>query len=1109
MEIRNAKILKILGFCFFVVCFLFLSNFSFALSEPEQNCIDSCPSGSSCSFLPKCKTGCDAGCQVGYYLSDGDGDHTNNCLTVDGSGRCTKSNVKGVCEICPPGFYCKGGMKDKIPCPVGKYAEAPGSASSSDCKTPGGEGSGEGYCVAKAKLVGTGTISIPSVCIETPLGVLSNNSIDSPDVDIPGAINSQMGNDVGIKGYTENNKLGANISIPCPLGTYSTAGGSKCLYPSKGYCASIDGVNCVSADANKNPGNGDRPYGGRQLQVPMDSTDLKAAIVASIGLDATHTFLGATKQALCPLGTYDIRTRFGKDYNQPAPFCIYPDVGYATGNTAGSFTQTPCPLGQYDIRWKDPSSPSYSNGVFIPYSESPDSFLVEQPNASCVACPAGTFQPITGKAYCVYPEAGSCVGVGCNTGTISAATGQSTTIQCARGYYDSRTAEQLANDVNFVGITDIAIGKDDSILRHNSGYISSYCRACPRGTYQPEIGKTYCITPDVGTYQDAAGQSTVKSCPVGTFDARNSYSGNITWTYGASYSVAGTTFTAANDALDVYAGKTAGKINYNSCVPCPVGTYQDEVEQAACKNPEKLNCSSMNGSSCSEDVVGAITQIDCKNAGYGAYYYDYRNQNITKTNKNCSKCTEDDYTAWQLITCQAGNTFFATRSTTQMANWNECKDTSKTTFGHCTFCNSHSDCGIKTSCGGERLYNDCGEKNDWPGCSYGFNDRSGEHWYDTTWGRRTKCCSDCYKECDSGDLKFCTASGKRCDDEFYLKDSIFCYHCPTVSGPAHTLLKPGTDCSFKCNNGGYYPSGNSCAACPVIPNGSTWANPGVDCSWKCVAGYVKNPNGLSCDSCNYASVGGYCVWNSPGINCYLNNVCSFSCNYGFSVAVSDPYLYYCLSCGNLPTGASSWTAPGSCAVNCKAGYKPSSDGMSCVPCESDGVSGWLNPGNCKVSGCNGGYIVSVGRCKTDIHTGQCASYCYGGECVEHPDGESCTSCGYFSGSYWTNPGLSCSYSCIGGYMYGVFSTGDGNSAYMCGYCGAAPVGSIGWHNPGVDCTVSCSNGYSGSGTLSCTSCGNLPLNATGWVNPGVTCDIACSAGYTAYNNYWYHVCNKN
>ena len=138
-------LLKFIVLSFTLSCLFIFSNSSLALT-PEQTCTTSissggvCPAGQTCAMLPKCKSDCGTGCQPGYYLSDGDANPANNM-----SGGTLKIN--GVCEICPPGFYCPGNMKDKIACPSGTYNPQPGSISSTSCITPN-----TGYCVARGDI---------------------------------------------------------------------------------------------------------------------------------------------------------------------------------------------------------------------------------------------------------------------------------------------------------------------------------------------------------------------------------------------------------------------------------------------------------------------------------------------------------------------------------------------------------------------------------------------------------------------------------------------------------------------------------------------------------------------------------------------------------------------------------------------------------------------------------------------------------------------------------------------------------------------------------------------------------------------------------------------
>jgi len=1001
--VKRSFILSALIIVFFVS--FNISNAS--LTEDQAACNTACPSGSNCTFLPKCKTGCNNGCQPGYYLSDGDGDHTNNCIEVDSSNNCIKSNVKGICEICPPGFYCKGGMKDKIACAKGTYTDTPGAIQSSDCKTPE-----LGYCVAKAKLVGTETATIPSVCIETPIGALSDTTGENDttgDVDVKGAINTSMSNDEGIKGYTYKNSIGANIVIPCPLGTYDTrtntnTGNASCKYPSAGYCTSYNGVNCAFYEASDK---------GVTL---ISNTDITSAILTSArfgdcadgskpnsegkcanGAPPTKIYsgLGSTKQTPCPIGTYDLRTKITPgDYNNPSPFCIYPDAGYSTGNSIGSYTQTQCSAGSYDGRWNNPGTPNYSNGVFTPYSVSP----ANQKHDKCAPCPVGTYQTETGKTYCIYPPAGK----------YAAGSGIST-------------------------------------------------------------------------------ESGLSICPAGTYDSRNQPNSDVIWSF------------TDNVSFDAVIGTksplnyTTGKVNpifgtVNSCTPCPAGTYQDKTGQVSCKYPDLLYCSSLNGSTCSEQSTGMTKQVSCATFSQyyqgplnAANYYDPRKSNLNAPNKNCAGCTEADYTDWYLNACQSNGTFYATRTSNNgVINWSKCNDTIRPTFGSCTYCTTHSQCGTYN----EWKDNTC-DDNAYGGGKCGFGSESTDN-CNGEWC--VGCCNDCwdtcYKQCNTT-FKYCAGTAVRCNTAYYF-DNYVCKKCTIPSGP-YVWTNPGADCGFKCNTG-YYVSGNNCIACPSLSSGTIWANPGVDCSWKCPVGYAKSNN--TCVSCSGSLYTTYdttnCAWANPGITCDFYNSCTYNCamgfkanseyknnlNYSFTMwgttrVVTSGTVNNCVSCGSLPVGASNWieNASNICDVGCSPGYYKSD--VSCYSCGSlpTGAVGWTDSDTeCNISGCIAGYYKNSNSCYScgDLPTGAVG---------------------------WANPGNDCNISgCTAGYSK------NGNYCDSCGVLSA----NASWANPGNDCVVNCSGRSSpDASNTSCTTC-SLPANAS-WANSS-GCDYVCNSGYTKY--FW-------
>ena len=148
---------------------------------------------------------------------------------------------------------------------------------------------------------------------------------------------------------------------------------------------------------------------------------------------------------------------------------------------------------------------------------------------SCTPCPAGTFQPYTGKSWCTTAWGGQyATGTG-NTGQSACAAGSyspssggaSACTPCEAGKFQADGAKsyctiaeggQYASGTGNTGTTDCVAGEYSS----TSGGASA-CTPCAAGTYQPSAGKSWCSSALGGQYVSGTGATSQSPCAAGSY----------------------------------------------------------------------------------------------------------------------------------------------------------------------------------------------------------------------------------------------------------------------------------------------------------------------------------------------------------------------------------------------------------------------------------------------------------------------------------------------------------------------------------------------------------------------------------------------------------------
>ena len=149
--------------------------------------------------------------------------------------------------------------------------------------------------------------------------------------------------------------------------------------------------------------------------------------------------------------------------------------------------------------------------------------------APCTPCPAGSFQPYTGKSWCTTAWGGQyATGTG-NTGQSACAAGSysptsggaSACTPCEAGKFQPSGAKsyctlawggQYASGTGNTGTTDCVAGEYSS----TSGGASA-CTPCAAGTYQPSAGKSWCSSALGGQYVSGTGATSQTPCAAGSY----------------------------------------------------------------------------------------------------------------------------------------------------------------------------------------------------------------------------------------------------------------------------------------------------------------------------------------------------------------------------------------------------------------------------------------------------------------------------------------------------------------------------------------------------------------------------------------------------------------
>ncbi|XP_038155551.1 uncharacterized protein LOC119792815 [Cyprinodon tularosa] len=564
------------------------------LSKPQGLCDPGhyCTSGATTSSPIAVATGdvCPAGyfcprgtkypqqhpCPIGTWRISVGGQNLSSCWPCPPAFYCNSTGLSQPSGICDPGYFCSGGAKFSKPfdgltgdiCPTGHYCPL---ASAFPIPCPDGTYSNS---------------SAAEVCVECPSGTYC---LSGEDVQLCPAGHYCLGG--GVEGI-----------LPCPPGTYSPQLGlrqvEQCLIcPAGSYCDDWGlfeptglcqpGYYCLAGLDSENPdGNFSTGIGGACPQ-------------------GSYCPEGTSVPLSCPPGTYSDRL-----YLREASGCSLCPGGQYCG-TAGLTTPSGlCQAGSY-CPGGDTTSTGSEGGLC------PTSHYCPSGSFSPVACPAGTYNNLTGQPACFRCPAGyycpektdnftnfPCPpGFYCPDGTKYA-----TQFPCPRGYYNPEPMTQSLDSC-------LPCPPGHYCEKERLTKVSGKCKAgwfCVSAAWnsQPFDLDNYtnanCLCPATSTggrcqegFYCPLGSSEPIPCPSGTFCNKSGLALPVGPCSPGYYCVGGATEARPTDGVTGYIcppgtycvessgepelcppgsfSPLSGLTNEASCQPCTAGFYCEEA----------------------------------------------------------------------------------------------------------------------------------------------------------------------------------------------------------------------------------------------------------------------------------------------------------------------------------------------------------------------------------------------------------------------------------------------------------------------------------------------------------------------------------------------------
>ncbi|XP_013405828.1 uncharacterized protein LOC106170487 [Lingula anatina] len=703
------------------------------------------------------------------------------------------------------------------------------------------------------------------------------------------------------------------------------------------------------------------------------------------------------------VGTQCVQCTVGTLYNNNTAQCEDCPTGqYQSGN--GQFSCTPCPPGQTTL-----AVGAVDNTYCVDQCEAG-----QQYNGSvCVPCPLGFYQPQVGKDYCLACQPGkttqnvSSVNASqcfdsCPSGTELSTSGDGTCVVCDIGFF--RLQDVQHNCVACPAGNITLNNGSTSVLDCNipacgpgsfrDGYV---CEACPMGTYQEVRWQTSCVNCSVSysTRQNATSNSSLCEfyCPAGyEVKPTSTDCGTRTCTVSADcqacprayYKDATDKFgmcLPCNENFTTEANATVSEnlcnvrncsegfyINGTDCIPCDIGSYQDQKWQPSC-----IPCpDTPEGVKTSTEQVQTTNKTQCK-----PFCLD--GQQYNTNSRQCEDCPQGYYknnTEGLFDQCRICSAEFVTPFV-------GANSSSMCTLGNCTVGQFSNASGVCVPCP-LHTYQDTKWQTNCTSCGPGLKTlttgsvelnackRVCPPGQESVSGVCAPCPQGSYKNNDD-----INSTCVPCDNTTLTTSrngSISNDNCTYTICPAGYVLNNMTNKCVECGYGFYQPVSppifEKCLPCPG-QNQSTLvknATQPSDCRVFC-------PDGLE-------DVGGFCRPCRRGS--YKNNT--------GEMAMFQP----CEACPvGMTTINQGSTSSGDCNIaNCSAGYEHTADRQNCVQCPYGQYQAEVELVNATCKTCPQGQST---RNNGSFSNADCEVVCVSGQFVNSGQCEACP-----LGSYKTN-----------------------------------------------------------------------------------------------------------
>jgi hypothetical protein len=568
---------------------------------------------------------------------------------------------------CTANYYCPAGVLigKMFGCPAGTFTTDVNAVAAGSC----------GACtLGSACMVGTGLITCP-LGFYCPASTQSPEQFACPEGTYRSSTGATALGDCSTCSTGKYCPVAATQEYSCPYGTYrGTTGAGKlteCLSCTGGYYCDTSGgtttpTSCgagyycdTGATAALKCKRGYYCDLATMTSTNMYSKPCPAGYLCGFGVAVDPTSDLATYG--CPAGYYCESGKFYSIPCRPGTYvatqgndaetdCAVSDAGYYLDTYASTTAGTICPAGYY--------CPAGTT----------------QP----VACPAGTYNALTGKSvlseclvcpagkYCPYES--MTAGTTCPQGSYCVS-GVTTPTLCPEGTYGAATGLTKMADC-----TDCPAGKycDVAGLTDPKGDCAAgyYCKLAST-TATPD-GQTYGYLCPAGSYCEE-GCTTPQSCPAGTFnnyEGQVDSSGCITCPEGfyclnaidpfPSGSCASGYFCETQETSSTPSGNEAPAGTFApgetpASISCPIGTYQASTTQGSCTTCDAgYYCPSIGMSTKTDCPVGyycpsgCVDPIPCPPG-------TFRATTNAQSSSDCTFCTAGKYCATYGLSAVTGD----------------------------------------------------------------------------------------------------------------------------------------------------------------------------------------------------------------------------------------------------------------------------------------------------------------------------------------------------------------------------------------------------------------------------------------------------------------------